>query len=180
VESFLQQLPVEALWGVGPVTARKLRQLGVVRVVDLRSFDFQKLHAELGSIADWLRQLSYGDDPRPVVTDRSAKSSSSENTYAEDLLDLGAIRAEVERMARENAQWLARKRLTARTVTIKVRYADFATVTRSHTLSVPTDDPDLIASWAMALLERTEAGRRPVRLLGARVQGLIEDSPLKP
>jgi DNA polymerase IV len=180
VESFLQQLPVEALWGVGPVTARKLRQVGIARLVDIRNFDLERLQKEVGSIADWLRQLSYGDDPRPVVPDRAAKSSSSENTYAEDLLDLGAIRAEVERMARENAEWLARKRLTARTVTIKVRYADFATVTRSHTLSVPTDDPDLIASWAMALLERTEAGRRPVRLLGARVQGLIEDSPLKP
>jgi DNA polymerase IV len=176
VESFLQQLPVEALWGVGPVTARKLRQVGIARLVDVRTADPQLILRTVGSLADWLRQLSYGDDPRPVVPDRAAKSSSSENTYAEDLLDLGAIRAEIERMARENAQWLARKRLTARTVTIKVRYADFATVTRSHTLSVPTNDPDLIASWTMALLERTEAGRRPVRLLGARVQGLVEEA----
>jgi len=77
-------------------------------------------------------------------------------------------------MARENAEWLERRRLTARTVTIKVRYADFTTVTRSHTLSMPTDDADVIASWAVELATRTEAGRRPVRLLGVRVQGLIE------
>ena len=76
-------------------------------------------------------------------------------------------------MARENAEWLARNHLTARTITIKVRYADFKTVTRSHTLSMPTDDADLIASWAVELMARTEAGRRPVRLLGVRVQGLV-------
>jgi len=76
-------------------------------------------------------------------------------------------------MARENAAWLAGKQLVARSVAIKVRYAEFETVTRSHTLSLPTSDPDIIASWAVALLERTEAGRRPVRLLGAKVFGLL-------
>jgi hypothetical protein len=69
---------------------------------------------------------------------------------------------------------LLERALRRRTVTIKVRYADFKTVTRSHTLSMPTDDADLIASWALELLARTEAGQRPVRLLGVRVQGLIE------
>jgi DNA polymerase-4 len=128
-------------------------------------------------LADWLRQLSHGDDPRPVVPDRESKSSSTENTYAEDLTELDAIREELDRMARENADWLVRKHLTARTITIKVRYADFKTVTRSHTLSVATDDADVIASWAVELMARTEAGRRPVRLLGVRVQGLIEQPP---
>jgi DNA polymerase-4 len=63
-------------------------------------------------------------------------------------------------------------------VTIKVRYADFTTVTRSHTLSRPTADPDVISSWATELLQRTHAGRRPVRLLGARVNGLVEEALL--
>jgi DNA polymerase-4 len=172
VEEFLQQLPVEALWGVGPVTARKLHQAGILKLTDVRSVDLEALRRIVGSLADWLRQLSHGDDPRPVVPDRESKSSSTENTYAQDLVEEEAIRAELERMARENAEWLARKRLAARTVTIKVRYADFTTVTRSHTLSRPTDDPDLIASWAVELAARTEAGLRPVRLLGVRVQGL--------
>jgi DNA polymerase-4 len=77
-------------------------------------------------------------------------------------------------MARENAEWLARRGLAARTVTLKVRYAGFVTVTRSHTLSRHTADADLISSWATELLHRTQAGRRPVRLLGARVNGLVE------
>ncbi len=176
VESFLRELPVEALWGVGPVTAKKLHQAGITRLTDVRTADLEELRAVVGSLADWLRQLAHGDDPRAVEPERAAKSSSSENTYAQDLLDLDKIRAEVARMARENADWLARRGLAARTVTIKVRYAGFVTVTRSHTLSRHTADADVISSWAVELLTRTEAGTRPVRLLGVRVQGLIEES----
>ena len=176
VESFLQELPVEALWGVGPVTAKKLRAIGLEKLVQVRNVDLELLRRTVGSLADWLRQLSYGDDPRPVQPDRESKSSSTENTYAEDLTSLESIRAELERMGRENAEWLQRRKLAARTVTIKVRYSDFKTVTRSHTLSMPTDDADVIASWAVELLARTEAGARPVRLLGVRVTGLVEQA----
>ncbi|MGH8668778.1 MAG: DNA polymerase IV [Burkholderiales bacterium] len=176
VERFLETLPIEALWGVGPVTARKLRNAGIEKVTDLRTADPAMLLKTVGSLAEWLRRLSYGDDPRPVVPDRAAKSASSETTYAEDLQDIDAIREELGRLARETAQWLERKRLAGRTVTIKVRYADFTTVTRSHTLSRPTADADVISSWATELLHRTQAGRRPVRLLGARVNGLVEEA----
>jgi len=96
--------------------------------------------------------------------------------YAKDVPDLDKIREEVARMARENAAWLARRGLAARTVTLKVRYAGFVTVTRSHTLSRHTADAEVISSWAVELLSRTEAGTRPVRLLGVRVQGLVEQS----
>src|SRR5476649_2058226 len=122
VEPFLQQLPVDALWGVGPVTARKLRGRGIERLTDVRTTDPDMLRRAVGSLADALRRLALGDDPRPVVPDRPYKSSSSENTYNENLLDLDTIRAEIERMARQTAEWLARKGLLARTVTIKVRY----------------------------------------------------------
>jgi DNA polymerase-4 len=178
VEDFLRELPVDALWGVGPVTAAKLHRLGIERVPDIRSIDPQRLHAEVGSLAEWLRRLSYGDDPREVVPHRAAKSASSETTYAEDLEDLDTVKSELARLARETAQWLQKKRLAGRTVTIKVRYADFTTVTRSHTLSRPTSDADVIASWATELLHRTHAGRRPVRLLGARVNNLVEEALL--
>lgn len=178
VEPFLQELPVETLWGVGPVTARKLRALGIERVVDVRMANPEVLQRHVGSLAEWLRRLSYGDDPRPVVPHRAAKSASSETTYAEDLEDMAQIREELARLARETAEWLERKRLAGRTVTIKVRYADFTTVTRSHTLSRPTADADVISSWATELLHRTHAGRRPVRLLGARVNGLVEQAAL--
>lgn len=175
VEAFLQQLPVEALWGVGPITAAKLRNIGIERLVEVRAADPVALQRAVGSLAGVLRRLAQGNDPRPVLPDRPYKSSSSENTYNEDLLDLDAIRTEIERMARQSAEWLARKELLARTVNIKVRYADFSTITRSHTAAAPTRDAGEIAARALALLQRTEAGRRPIRLLGAGVHGLAGD-----
>ena len=175
VEAFLQQLPVDALWGVGPVTAGKLRRIGIARLIEVRTADPDLLRRAVGSLAETLGRLAMGDDPRPVVPDRPYKSSSSENTYNEDLIDLDEIRAEIARMARQAADWLARKELLARTVTIKVRYADFTTVTRSHTAAAPTRDPDEIATRALMLLARTDAGRRPIRLLGACVHGFDGD-----
>ncbi|MFA5912799.1 MAG: DNA polymerase IV [Burkholderiales bacterium] len=177
VEAFLQQLPVDALWGVGPVTARKLRNIGITRLVEVRAAEPELLRRAVGSLADTLRRLAAGEDPRPVVPDRPYKSSSSENTYNEDLLALDEIRTEIARMAQQAAAWLARKNLLARTVTIKVRYADFTTITRSHTAVAPTREPEEIAARALGLLERTEAGRRPIRLLGAGVHGLVGEEP---
>ncbi len=172
VESFLQSLPVDALWGVGPVTAGRLRERGITRLVDVRTADPAVLRAAVGSMADWLVKLAHGQDDRPVQPDRAAKSSSSETTYAEDLTDLDRIRQEVDSLARSNAAWLGRRELLARTVTIKVRYDDFTTITRSDTRAA-TRDPDDIAGRAVALLDKTEAGRRPVRLLGAGVSNFV-------
>jgi DNA polymerase-4 len=171
IESFLQQLPVDALWGVGPVTAKRLRDRGIDRLVDVRTADPEVLRDAVGSMADWLQRLARGEDERPVEPNRASKSSSSECTYSEDLLDLERIREEIAGMARDNALWLGRKGITARTVTIKVRYDDFTTVTRSHS-EAATSDPEAIVRRAVHLLEKTEAGRRPVRLLGAGVYNL--------
>jgi DNA polymerase IV len=168
VEPFLQQLPVDALWGVGPVTAKKLRARGIERLVDVRTTDAQVLRETVGSMADWLRQLSNGIDERPVTPHREAKSSGSENTYPEDLTDAEVIRQEVAEMASRAVGWLARKDLFARTVTLKVRYSDFTTITRSHT-SAPTREETEIVARAVALLAKTDAGRRSVRLLGVSV-----------
>jgi DNA polymerase IV len=168
VEPFLQQLPVDALWGVGPVTAKKLRANGIERLTDVRSADVELLRAAVGSLADWLRQLAHGVDDRPVVPNREVKSSGSENTYPEDLTDIDTIRHEIAEMASHAIGWLARKQLLARTVTIKVRYDDFTTITRSHTAAPTRDEADL-AERAVGLLEKTDAGRRPVRLLGVSV-----------
>ena len=166
VESFLQQLPVDALWGVGPVTAKRLREHGIDRLMDVRAADMTTLRGAVGSLADWLVELSHGRDDRAVEPNRPSKSSSSECTYSHDLTDLDRIKDEVAEMARDNAEWLHKKGLRARTVTIKVRYDDFTTITRSHS-GPPTDDAGEIVNRAVALLAKTEAGRRPVRLLGA-------------
>ena len=172
MESFLQKLPVDALWGVGPVTARRRRGAGVEKLVDVRTVDDETLHGLVGRQADWLKRLAQGIDERPVVSDRERKSRSSEHTYAEDLREIDRIRAEIDRMAAGAADWLQRAELAARTVTLKVRYDDFKTVTRSDTRAVATVDAADITRRARALLDRTDAGRRPVRLLGVGVHGL--------
>lgn len=172
VETFLQQLPVDALWGVGPVTAARLKEKGIVQLLDVRTADPAVLHAAVGNLADWLLRLAHGHDDRPVHPNRPAKSSSSECTYAEDLTDMARIRDEIGAMARENAEWLTRRDLLARTMTIKVRYEDFTTITRSHS-AAPTRNADDLVARALALLDKTDAGRRPVRLLGAGVHNLV-------
>ena len=174
VEGFLQKLPVDALWGVGPVTAQRLHERGIQRLVDVRSADPALLREVVGGNADWLRALAEGVDERPVVPDRVVKSSGSENTFATDLTDVGEIRGAIDEMARDAAAWLARKRLVCRTITIKVRYSDFTTVTRSRTLAFAIADEDGFRLHALELLRDAEAATRPVRLLGVGAANLIE------
>jgi len=172
VEAFLAKLPVDALWGVGPVTAEKLRAAGIARLVDVRAADPALLRRMVGSWAETLVALSFGVDDRPVVPDRAAKSCGTEETYPRDVVDRRLMRSEVERMAGEVAGWLSRRNLLARTVTLKVRYADFTTVTRSETRRPATREAPEIARRAAALLAKTGAGARAVRLLGVSVHGL--------
>jgi DNA polymerase IV len=171
VEPFLQRLPVDALWGVGPVTSKRLRARGVVRLVDVRTIDEHTLRQAVGGMADWLRELANGIDDRPVVAHSEPKSSGSENTYPEDLTDIDTIKTELNAMAGHAVAWLERRDLLARTVTIKVRYSDFTTITRSHTAAPSRDAADL-STRAVQLLQRTAAGERPVRLLGVSVHNL--------
>jgi DNA polymerase IV len=181
VEYFLQKLPVDALWGVGPVTAARLRERGIERLVDVRTIDEKILRDAVGSLGEWLRQLADGIDDRRVEPNRETKSSGSEVTYTQDLTDINEIRHEIDEMARDAAVWLERKQLLCRTVTIKVRYSDFTTITRSHSKAPAARDAEDIASRAAALLGRTEAATHPVRLLGVSVHNLEDPSaPFEP
>jgi DNA polymerase-4 len=174
MEDFLQKLPVDALWGVGPKTAGKLRAAGIQRLVDVRTATTELLQKSVGSWAESLRNLAFGIDERPVNPNRERKSIGCEETYAKDLDDIETIKSEVGALARHAAAILERKKLFARTVVLKLRYASFETITRSETRTPPTRSADEIASRAVALLEKTQAGRRPVRLLGVSVHGLSE------
>ena len=138
------------------------------------------LKKAVGSLAGWLKRLSHGDDPREVKPNRPWKSISAETTYATDLEDFPRMRLELEALARKVANSLHKKSLLARAVTIKVRYSDFTTVTRSHTADRPTRDPEDFAARAVALLERTDAARRPVRLLGVGAHDLVADIEAHP
>jgi len=147
-------------------------------------FDHADIYADLAAVELQFRRLvnllprrgkiiAWGDDPREVKPDRPWKSISAETTYAQDLADVREMRAELARLAARVASSLEKKNLLARTVTIKVRFGDFTTVTRSHTADRPSRDAGEFRERALALLERTEAARRPVRLLGVGSHALV-------
>jgi len=171
VEAFLRDLPAESLWGVGPKTAKKLEAIGIKRILDVRRADLGALRSVVGNWAESLVALANGEDDRPVVAHRERKSVGSENTFAEDLVDLSRIRSEVEALARDLARWLVENERTVRTVTLKIRYSDFETRTRSDTRDPPTSSADELGARAVSLLGRTDAGKRPVRLLGISFHG---------
>jgi DNA polymerase-4 len=175
IERFLQGLPVDALWGVGPKTAARLRAAGIAKLVDVRTAADEVLRGAVGSYAEVLRRMAYGEDDRHVEPNRERKSVGSENTFAEDLKVVEAMRREVRGLAESAARYLARKRLLARTVVLKLRYSNFETITRSHTQDPPTRSGEEIAARALSLLDKTEAASRPVRLLGVSLHGLSEE-----
>lgn len=176
VAAFLERLPVEHLWGVGPRTAERLHAHGFLTCADIRDRSLDALQQAAGHQASWLRALAHGHDDRPVQPHRPAKSSGAECTYPTDLTALPDMCREVTTMAEEAAGWLAARTLYARTVTLKVRYNDFTTITRSHSATPATREPRELAHRAVQLLDRTEVRHRPVRLLGVSVQNL-SDTP---
>jgi len=172
VQAFLDPLPVRRLHGVGPATERALLEMKVQTIADLRALPVEALAERFGKHGRVLHEFARGIDERPVETHQERKSLGTENTYAEDLTDLAAMEAEVDRMAQEVADSLGRSGFAGCTVTLKVRYEDFTTVTRSRTFAVPVHDRVTIALCARDLLRRTEAPRRPVRLIGVTASNL--------
>ena len=173
VQAFLDPLPVRRLHGVGPATEKALADLGVKTVAELRVLAVEDLVARFGRHGRTLHEFAHGVDERPVETHQERKSLGTESTYAVDLVDLAAMEREVAKMAAEVAQALGRAGLACCTVTLKLRYADFTTITRSRTLAVPVADAASIAACARDLLSRTEAASRPVRLLGVTASHLV-------
>jgi DNA polymerase IV len=175
VQAFLDPLPVRRLHGVGPATEKALAEMNVHTVAELRAVAVEELSARFGKHGRLLYEFSRGIDDRPVETHSERKSLGTENTYAEDLTDLVAMEKEVDRMAAEVADALARRGLAGCTVTLKLRYSDFTTLTRSRTFPVPVYDAAFIADCAKDLLRRTEAPSRPVRLLGVTASNLVRE-----
>jgi DNA polymerase-4 len=172
VAAFLAPLPASRLWGVGRVTEEALRKIGIATIGDLARTPDVALAAAVGAAhARDLRALARGDDPRDVVPDEEAKSIGAEDTFAEDLAGAAALERELLAQATRVGRRLRAAGLAGRTVTLKVKYADFTLVTRRTTLERPTDDDRAIFEAARALLARVEADRR-IRLTGISVSGL--------
>ncbi|MCM2323847.1 MAG: DNA polymerase IV [Oligoflexia bacterium] len=174
VLEFVAKLPVGKLWGVGPVTEKKLQSMGIWTAADLRVRSPVELEAALGSFGGFLHGLARGEDSRPVEPERESKSCGAERTFERDLLELDELVAILRELVEEVAEWLQKAERPGRTITLKLRYADFRTITRSRTLEARTHDPLRILAAAEKLLrENTDAGTVPARLIGVSVSGLL-------
>ncbi|MCB9668448.1 MAG: DNA polymerase IV [Alphaproteobacteria bacterium] len=179
VLNFLHPLPVRKLPGVGPSTAVRLQTLGLHTVGDLYRCDERDLVRRLGSRGAWLAGMARGEDPRRVVVSRERKSRGSERTFHEDVTHLDGVREHVVEQIRGLCEGLQRAGELARTVTLKVRYADFRTITRAATLDRPTAAPADVVPVVEGLLGRTDAGRTPIRLVGVTFSNFAsEDAPV--
>jgi DNA polymerase-4 len=173
--AFLHPLPVQALWGVGPKTLEKLRSRGIQTVADLAALSEAEATMFLGDAnGRHLHRLSHGIDDRPVEPELQPKSVGHEETFARDHHELRTLQREVVRMADAVAQRLRNHGLAGRTVTIKVRFHDFRTITRSVTLPAAVDTGPAIARAAKELLEPVDPASG-VRLLGVSVANLADD-----
>ncbi len=171
--AFLHPRPVEALWGVGPTTAARLRRLGVSTVGDLAAVPRRTLELALGaSHGRHLHELAWARDLRPVEAERETKSVGHEETYAHDKDDREELVREIVRMADAVATRLRSGGLGGRTITLKVRFGDFATITRSQTIPGAVDTGPAIARVGTALLDQVDVAKG-VRLLGVSVSQLL-------
>lgn len=171
-QEFLDPLPVERLWGVGTQGSKAFQRMGVRTVGQLRQWSREALQSRFGAGGEHLWQLAQGIDERPVVPQREAKSISHETTFAQDVADRDVLRACLLELTEQVGWRLRRHRLRGRTVHLKVRFADFSTITRAQTLPAPTAITQELWQAAEALLcHRLPKGHPPVRLLGVGVSG---------
>jgi DNA polymerase-4 len=173
IEAFMENLPLRKIHGVGPATDKRLAELGFRICKDLWSCDPQQLETSLGSMGRWIWRASKGMDNRPVVTSWERQSYGREDTLQADELDIGRLNEHIQRLATKVATSLRRSEKLGRTITLKVKYSNFESITRSKSLSENTCQAEIIARICQDLLStKTEAGRRPVRLVGVSVSNL--------
>jgi DNA polymerase-4 len=179
VRAFLAPLPVEKMWGIGPKTAPKVRELGIATLGDLAHAEEDALERTFGRWGPTMARLARGEDDREVIPDRLAKSIGAEQTYEEDLVGAEAVAATLLEHSSRVARRLLRAEVSARTVTVKVKYADFTLVSRQLTLLEAVQDTDAIHNAALAALARVPLEGKRVRLTGVSAGG-IEDGPPQP
>ena len=176
---FVATLPVARFHGVGPVTARKMERLGIFTGADLQAWSLPQLEAHFGSSGNWYWRICRGIDDREVRPDRPYKSVSAERTFDDDLRDPDALAAELERIAGYAWARIERAEVIGRTVTLKVKFADFELITRSKSFSAPIPDLPAFTAAGQALLSALHPLPKGIRLLGLGLHNLCE-SGLEP
>lgn len=175
IQAILDPLPISKIWGIGPATQRKLQQRGIKNIADLRRLTEAQLKQSFGNHAQRYYRLARGLDDRPVTPDHTAKSIGHEQTFAVNLTDPDDILAVMLDQAEQVGTRLRKHQLRARGLTVKIRFGDFQTITRSTTFDVPTDLTESIYASAKALFQAwAESGFRSVRLVGISAYPLTD------
>ena len=178
VEAFLHPLPLTALWGVGEQTGDALRRLGLRTVGDVAALSKRTLERAIGeALGGHLHELANGRDERPVIPNEPARSVGSEETFARDIDTAEEVLRELLRLSDRTADRLRTKGLCGRTVTIKVRFSNFKTITRSRTLDHEVDTSFELYDVASSLYRKLDPERPRIRLLGVSVSGVAPGPP---
>jgi DNA polymerase-4 len=169
----LEPLPVSKIWGVGEVTEKRLHELGLRTIGDIQRISVDELRELIGNTAEHLHALAMGEDAREVETENETKSISSEHTFNEDTADLDQIKRCLLEQCEEVGGRLRREQLAARTVQLKLRYADFTTLTRRKTLATPTQSEIMFYQVAVRLLTAEPIKGKRIRLIGISGMNLV-------
>lgn len=166
IEAFMARLPVEKFFGVGKVTADKMKKMGLHTGADLKKMSEQELIRKFGKTGKFYFKIVRGIDDRPVQPHRLTKSLSVEDTFGQDLVSAEELFTELEQIAEKVAERLEKNRLKGKTLTLKIKFGDFKQITRNQSFSHPVDDYVSILSSAKDLLSKVELDDRKIRLLG--------------
>jgi DNA polymerase-4 len=170
--AFLNPLPAEMLWGVGPKTSKRLSELGIHTIGDLAKWPESEMIRLFGENGRDLARHARGIDDRPIETERETKSISQEITFSRDVRDDRTLEQTLREQSAEVARQLRKNNLAGKTIKLKIRWPDFTTLTRQTTLNNPTDQEEEIAQAALALMRSVRKPNQAVRLIGVGVSGL--------
>ena len=169
----LAPLPVSKIWGVGKVTEKHLHEMGLQTIGDIQCLPLDELRQRFGNLANHLHGLALGEDDREVETDGESKSIGSEHTFDVDTADLDPIKKSLLEQCEEVGTRLRQEKVAARTIQLKLRYADFTTITRRRTLEQPTQDEMLLYEVAGQLLSAERIEGKRIRLIGVCGSNLV-------
>jgi DNA polymerase-4 len=178
--AFVENIAVGKFHGIGPVTAKKMNRLGIQRGADLRAKSVEFLTQHFGKSGPWYFAIARGEDDRLVRPDRERKSSGSETTFVEDLIDTSAIEREVLGQADEVWAWCQKAHAFGRTVTVKIKFADFQQATRSRSLMTPIASQAVLHELSVNLVRSVLPTQKGIRLVGVSISnfGRIERAQL--
>jgi DNA polymerase-4 len=174
IEEFMEKLPVEKFFGVGKVTADKMKSMGLHTGADLKKLSEEELVGHFGKGGHFYYKIVRGIDEREVKPDRETKSVGAEDTFAYDLTDMAEMNTELEKIAKTVHDRLERYQLKGRTITVKIKYSDFKQITRSQSLLHGVNDTETITSISKSLLAATDLIGKKVRLLGITLSNFHE------